>query len=97
MWTAVLGVERIGVHDNFFELGGHSLLGTQLVSRLRETFNVEIPLGTLFESPTLAELAHHVEAATKGARGEDAAPILPAPRGGALPLSFSQQRLWFLN
>src|SRR5205085_4221961 len=97
MWAAVLGVERIGVHDNFFELGGHSLLGTQLVSRLRETFNIEIPLGTLFEAPTLAELAQHVEAATKEARGEEAAAILPVSRRGALPLSVSQQRLWFVN
>ncbi|MCA1612829.1 MAG: amino acid adenylation domain-containing protein [Acidobacteria bacterium] len=97
MWAAVLGVERVGAGDNFFELGGHSLLGTQLISRLRETFNVEMPLGVLFESPTLADLARHVEAAAGEARGSEAAAILPAPRGGPLPLSFSQQRLWFLS
>jgi len=61
MWRELLGIEEIGIHDSFFELGGHSLIATQLVSRLRETFKVELPLRDLFESPTVSFLAGHIE------------------------------------
>ncbi|MGB7440889.1 MAG: amino acid adenylation domain-containing protein [Coleofasciculaceae cyanobacterium] len=61
MWAEILGVEQISIHDNFFELGGHSLLAIQVISRLREAFQVELPLRGLFESPTLAKLAERIE------------------------------------
>jgi amino acid adenylation domain-containing protein len=63
IWVTVLGLEQVGIHDNFFELGGHSLKATQVMSRLRHTFQVELPLRTLFEMPTIAGLAEAVERA----------------------------------
>jgi len=97
IWAQVLGIGRVGVHDNFFELGGHSLLATQLISRLHEAFQVELPLRDLFESPTVAALAECVEEAQQTAQGLQAPAIEPVPRDGELPLSFAQQRLWFLD
>ena len=68
IWTEVLKLEQIGVYDNFFELGGHSLLATQVISRVRETFQVEVPLRTLFEMPTIEELAEVIiQSQAKGA------------------------------
>lgn len=61
IWQGLLGIEQIGIHDDFFELGGHSLLATQLLSRLRDVFKIDIPLQTLFEKPTVAELASYIE------------------------------------
>jgi amino acid adenylation domain-containing protein len=95
IWSQVLGVERVGIYDNFFQLGGHSLLATQVVSRIREAFQVEMPLRRLFELPTVADLAESVDAG-RGA-GLLASPIAPVPRDGELPLSFAQQRLWFID
>ncbi|HEX4965432.1 MAG TPA: amino acid adenylation domain-containing protein [Thermoanaerobaculia bacterium] len=99
IWERVLGASDVGAHDNFFDLGGHSLLATQVVSRMRQAFRVELPLRTLFESPTVAELAVRVEEARLAdtAEGAAAPPIVPVPREGRLPLSFGQQRLWFLD
>ncbi len=74
MWQKVLGIERVGVYDNFFELGGHSLLATQLISQLRDTFHVELPLRDLFEKPTVAGLAESIETVRWAAQGMQAAP-----------------------
>ncbi|HVR97917.1 MAG TPA: condensation domain-containing protein, partial [Thermoanaerobaculia bacterium] len=99
MFELLLGVPDVGIHDDFFELGGHSLLGTRLISRLRDDLEVELPLELLFESPTPAALAAAVEAGRRAAAAPDAAlpPIEPAPRDGEIPLSFAQERLWFLD
>ncbi|MEK6283057.1 MAG: condensation domain-containing protein, partial [Acidobacteriota bacterium] len=97
IWAEVLGLERVGVQDNFFELGGHSLLATQLIARVRELFGVELPLRTLFESPTVAVLAEAIEAASRTGRCLQCPPITAVFRESELPLSYAQQRLWFLD
>ncbi|HTG36439.1 MAG TPA: non-ribosomal peptide synthase/polyketide synthase [Thermoanaerobaculia bacterium] len=97
IWAALLSRETVGIHDSFFDLGGHSLLATQVISRVRESFGVELPLRLLFERPTVAALAEAVEAALGAGSGLTAPPLVPVPRGGDLPLSFAQQRLWFLE
>ena len=96
IWADVLRLEEVGVHDNFFELGGHSLLATQIMSRLCRTFQVELPLRTLFATPTVAGLADGLETTGRAKRGLQTPPVLPVSRGGTLPLSFAQERLWFL-
>ncbi|MGZ3461117.1 MAG: condensation domain-containing protein, partial [Archangium sp.] len=97
LWSEVLGVERVGIHDDFLSLGGHSLLATRLVSRVRQAFQVELPLRSLFEAPTLAALAGRIDEATRAARALTLPALRPAPREQPLPLSFSQQRLLFLE
>ncbi|HZF11058.1 MAG TPA: amino acid adenylation domain-containing protein, partial [Thermoanaerobaculia bacterium] len=97
IWTELLGVERVGAADHFFELGGHSLLATQVMSRLRAAFHVEIPLRGLFETPVLADLAARVEAARRAGGGGTALPLVRIQRDGDIPLSFAQQRLWFID
>lgn len=98
MWKAVLKVRSIGIHDQFFELGGHSLLATQVASRIREMFGVNLPLRLLLEKTTIAELAEAVICARKqGQSGVAAPPITRADRELPLPLSFSQQRMWFMH
>ncbi|MGV9405991.1 amino acid adenylation domain-containing protein [Streptomyces sp. NPDC003667] len=96
-WSEVLGTEVTGVDANFFELGGHSLLATQVTSRLRDALGVEVPVRDLFAAPTVAGLAAAVaELAADGTPGAER--IAPADRtDGPLPLSFAQQRLWFLD
>ncbi|MEG3833750.1 amino acid adenylation domain-containing protein [Microcoleus sp. Z1_C3] len=96
IWAEVLGLERVGIHDNFFELGGHSLLATQAISRLREAFQIEVPLRSLFESPTVATVTESL-LQYRADQKLKAPPIKPASRQEELPLSFAQQRLWFLD
>ncbi|QKY12021.1 non-ribosomal peptide synthase/polyketide synthase [Janthinobacterium lividum] len=93
IWQELLGVERVGRHDDFFALGGHSLLAVQVISRLRQCLDVEVDLGELFASPVLASFARAIDAAVRPAL--DA--IAPADRSAPLPLSWPQQRLWFLD
>ncbi|HZI18010.1 MAG TPA: amino acid adenylation domain-containing protein [Pyrinomonadaceae bacterium] len=98
VWTEVLGHARVGRRDNFFSLGGHSLLATQVLSRVRSIWRVELPLRTLFDAPTIERLALQVEAAQRRGQGSAARPPLRAVgRDAGLPLSFAQQRLWFLD
>ncbi|HXO22566.1 MAG TPA: amino acid adenylation domain-containing protein [Thermoanaerobaculia bacterium] len=96
IWSEVLRAERIGARDSFFDLGGHSLLALQVVSRLRERCGLEVPVRALFEAPTLAGLARWIAAAEVGVRRE-LPPIARVPRADLLPLSFAQERMWFLH
>ncbi|HEV2150508.1 MAG TPA: condensation domain-containing protein, partial [Longimicrobiaceae bacterium] len=94
IWSQLLGVERVGVGADFFDLGGHSLVATRAVSRVAQVFGLDLPLRVMFEEPTVARLARYVDSAV---RTEEALP--PVRRTGAreAPLSFAQQRLWFLE
>ncbi|HBL30254.1 MAG TPA: hypothetical protein DD490_25760 [Acidobacteria bacterium] len=100
IWAELLRLDRIGIHDNFFELGGHSLLLTQMASRVRKVFGVELSLRTLFDHPTVAKLALQV---AQGADGGEVLqlpaiePAEPAARLGDQPLSSAQQRIWFVD
>ena len=98
-WETLLGIDGVGAFDDFFELGGHSLLATQVLSRLRDAFRVELPLKALFDAPTPAGLAAAVDRLVATGGGAVAPPLeaLPRQEGAELPLSFAQQRLWFLH
>jgi amino acid adenylation domain-containing protein len=99
LWSSVLEVGEVGAFDDFFDLGGHSLLATQLVMRIRDAFSVELPLRAVFQAPTLAAQAERVEKARGGEEPARARPrpIHRVPRDRDLPLSFAQERLWFLD
>ncbi|MGZ2356975.1 amino acid adenylation domain-containing protein [Streptomyces sp. 372A] len=93
LFADVLGVDRVGTDDSFFALGGHSLLATRLVGRIRTALHTETDIRTLFEHPTVATLATALEGAEGGTRPA----LVPQPRPAELPLSYAQQRLWFLH
>nr|AWI62626.1 nonribosomal peptide synthetase [Cystobacter sp.] len=97
IWAEVLGLERVGRDDRFFDLGGHSLLATRIVSRIRSELRIELPLRAMLEAETLAALAERIAAMGQGGR-VDAEPLVPRQAGdGPPPVSFAQQRLWFLH
>jgi acyl carrier protein len=98
IWAEVLRrkPDQISVDDNFFDLGGHSLLATQVISRIRRALSIELPLRTLFESPTVAALAQQAEKSAASNQPE-VPPMVKVSRDRPLPLSFAQQRLWVLD
>jgi amino acid adenylation domain-containing protein len=107
LWEEVLGGGRVGAEDSFFDLGGHSLLAARLVSRVREVFEVELPLADLFQSPTVKSLALRIKALRRGEE-RPAPPVVPLSReerrgdagrdaGRGIPLSFAQERLWLFE
>ena len=97
IWSQVLGLEEVGVHDDFFQLGGHSLLASTVVSKLRHTLHVELPLRSFFETPTINQLALRIESDMSDRLKQDIVPLRRVSRDAPLPLSFAQQRLWFLH
>lgn len=97
IFGTVLRVDKVGIHDNFFDLGGHSLLATQVIARIRSALDVEIPLRRLFEGPTIHGLARYIWEARQTLQAPRRPPICPAIRDGDPPLSFAQQRLWFID
>ncbi|OJH34303.1 non-ribosomal peptide synthetase [Cystobacter ferrugineus] len=97
LWTELLGVERVGVEEDFFALGGHSLLATQVVARVRSRLGVELPLRAVFEAPTVAGLVKRIEQERGGGEKVEEVALRRVERQGRLPLSFAQQRLWFLD
>ena len=98
IWQELLQIDLVGIHDNFFELGGHSLVATQLISRIRENFQVEIPLRVIFESPTIAELEQTLSQLLILKKGLNIPPLKPVTQYlEQIPLSFQQERLWFVD
>jgi hypothetical protein len=97
IWGEVLGRDRVGIRENFFELGGHSLVATQVVSRIRAVIGVDVPLRVMFEKPTVEGIAVAVQELVRGRSGKEAPDVVRVERNGRLPLSFAQQRLWFID
>ncbi|WP_339440775.1 non-ribosomal peptide synthetase [Pseudomonas proteolytica] len=96
IWRTVLGLPRIGLRDDFFALGGHSLLATQIISRTRQACDVELPLRTLFEASELGDFAEQVRLIQASGQRNQQTAIGKVDRSQPVPLSYSQQRMWFL-
>ncbi|MBV9787113.1 MAG: amino acid adenylation domain-containing protein [Chloroflexi bacterium] len=97
IWGELLGVEQVGLQDNFFEIGGHSLLATQVMTRIQAAFGVQPSLRDFFATPTVAGLVQSIEIARDTQTEAAPPPLLPLPRSASLPLSFAQQRMWYLS
>ncbi len=97
LWSELLGAARVGVHDDFFAMGGHSLMATRLVARVREALSVELPLRAFFEAPTPARLAAYAVSVRRAGSPAPLPPIAATVRGDAMPVSFAQERMWFLD
>jgi amino acid adenylation domain-containing protein len=97
IWTEVLGCENVGADANFFELGGHSLLAMRLISKLRESFKIDLPLRTIFAASTVAEMAHAIDTALRQNAALEMPPIHKRASEREAPLSFAQQRLWLIQ
>ncbi|MGG7613812.1 AMP-binding enzyme, partial [Streptomyces sp. ZG43] len=93
LWSEVLGAGRVGAHDDFFALGGDSITSLKVTSRIRTALRTHLTPRALFDHPTVARLAAEIDAREEAAE----AAVTPAPRDGLLPLSFTQERLWFLE
>ncbi|HEV3052650.1 MAG TPA: condensation domain-containing protein, partial [Longimicrobium sp.] len=96
-WAEVLRLERVGVHDNFFDLGGHSLLATRVISQVRQVFGVELPLRAVFERSAVSALAAEIDRLRGSGAAVGADAIARAGREGDLPVTFAQERLWFVD
>ncbi|MDI1476289.1 non-ribosomal peptide synthetase/type I polyketide synthase [Polyangium sp. y55x31] len=96
LWGNVFGLDSVGIHDDFFALGGHSLLAARLLSLVYARLGVDLPLSAVFEAPTIARLADRIDASIHTAAVPPAPPLVRAPRLPAVPMSFAQQRLWFI-
>jgi len=97
IWAQVLRVDKIGVVDDFFTLGGHSLLATQVISRIRRVLDVDLPLRVIFDTPTVRGIAVQIEASRLPGGAVATPPLIRVERDRPLPLSFGQQRFWFLD
>ncbi len=97
IWADILNLEKVGVTSSFFDLGGHSLLATQVISRIKDAFDVELQLRHLFETPTVEKITQEIDKILKADSLSSAPPIEKADRQQEIPLSFAQQRLWFLD
>jgi amino acid adenylation domain-containing protein len=97
IWASVLKVETVGIHDNFFALGGHSLLALQVMSRLRNTLQLDVPLRSIFDAPTVAGQARCVEMALQATQSAPPPPLRAMPQEGSIPLTITQEHLWGLD